>query len=340
MPYPTRGTVHIKIIPCNVNLSTFRVVVVALVCLWFAIFTWTTVKTNSNEDNVVPYQTNLQVQHATPRRKGNARSHTGNHAQKVVCMCTVVLSMKIDYSCNWPSKQPLIGGSPTCGICLGQTRRILSMSICVGTCHSVVITIRIQLLQVQHPFHCTLHCIIHVAYLWTVQVQMVRHAQPVTSHPRCVCYVMLSRPQVWHSRWHPNSCVQNRWCYSLTAPGRLEVQTFGKSTGKGWYMYNWSMDNAQDARGRTLRNTDLHTHTHTHTHRQQVALARDLINVFPVNEFAIRTFSSRIYKFPSSGAWLDKTTALQTLNNIRYSSGGTSTNIALRHATDLLKYET
>ena len=74
-------------------------------------------------------------------------------------------------------------------------------------------------------------------------------------------------------------------------------------------------------------------------YRKQKDLARDLINVFPVNEFAIRTYSTYVHAHPSSGEFGDETAALSIISDILYKGGATYTGEAIQETVALLKNE-
>ena len=79
--------------------------------------------------------------------------------------------------------------------------------------------------------------------------------------------------------------------------------------------------------------------TQKHVHRKEIDLARDLVNVFPVNGFAIRTFATKITPYPKSGEFVDKNTALSILPGIPFVGGATYTGKAIQEAIDLLENE-
>ena len=58
-----------------------------------------------------------------------------------------------------------------------------------------------------------------------------------------------------------------------------------------------------------------------------------------MNEFAIRTFSSRINAYPESGEFVDEAQALSIIPDIPYSRGTTFTGRAIKEAVELLQNE-
>ena len=74
-------------------------------------------------------------------------------------------------------------------------------------------------------------------------------------------------------------------------------------------------------------------------HRKQKDLARDLIGVFPVNEFAIRTFATEVASYPKSGEFVSKREALDMIPDIKFDNGATFTGEAIEETVKLLKDE-
>jgi hypothetical protein len=67
--------------------------------------------------------------------------------------------------------------------------------------------------------------------------------------------------------------------------------------------------------------------------------AKDLVQVFPINEFAIRSFSHAISSYPASGAFVDKRAARENIDAMRYDNSLTYTGEALEHTVKLLENE-
>ena len=74
-------------------------------------------------------------------------------------------------------------------------------------------------------------------------------------------------------------------------------------------------------------------------HRKQKDLARDLVKVFPINEFAIRTFNNVIKSYPESGEFVSKTKALEIIPDIPFTMGSTYTGEAIKATVKLLENE-
>ena len=66
-------------------------------------------------------------------------------------------------------------------------------------------------------------------------------------------------------------------------------------------------------------------------------MAMDLVNVFPINEFAIRSFSSEVTPYPASGAFVGKSEARAAIKSMSYDNLVTYTGEALEHTIGLLE---
>jgi len=75
-------------------------------------------------------------------------------------------------------------------------------------------------------------------------------------------------------------------------------------------------------------------------YREMKNLAMDLVNVFPINEFAIRSFSSEVTPYPASGAFLGKSAARAAIKSMTYDNQATYTGDALEHTISLLEDKT
>merc|ERR1712025_440333 len=71
--------------------------------------------------------------------------------------------------------------------------------------------------------------------------------------------------------------------------------------------------------------------------REMKNMAQDLVNVFPINEFAIRSFSSVITPYPASGAFVGKSGARGAIESMTYDNRQTRTGEALEQTADLLE---
>ena len=69
-------------------------------------------------------------------------------------------------------------------------------------------------------------------------------------------------------------------------------------------------------------------------------LAQDLVNVFPINEFAIRSFSSQITPYPASGEFVGESGARDAIESMAYDNGITYTGEALEQTISLLEDKT
>ena len=69
-------------------------------------------------------------------------------------------------------------------------------------------------------------------------------------------------------------------------------------------------------------------------------LAMDLVNVFPINEYAIRSFSSVVTPYPASGEFLGKSEARAAIKSMDYDNHATYTGKALEHTVSLLEDKT
>ena len=69
-------------------------------------------------------------------------------------------------------------------------------------------------------------------------------------------------------------------------------------------------------------------------------LAIDLVNVFPINEYAIRSFSTEVTPYPPSGEFVDRAEARRNIESMLYENGGTQTGDAFEHTINLLENET
>ena len=67
--------------------------------------------------------------------------------------------------------------------------------------------------------------------------------------------------------------------------------------------------------------------------------AKDLIRLFPINEFAIRSFSTSVTSYPASGAFLNKDDALSNIDAMKYDNEGTYTGVAFEDTVKLLENE-
>merc|ERR1719305_498540 len=67
--------------------------------------------------------------------------------------------------------------------------------------------------------------------------------------------------------------------------------------------------------------------------------AKDLIQVFPINEFAIRSFSHAITSYPASGVFVGKKEARENIDAMRYDNSLTFTGKALEQTVELLENE-
>ena len=80
-------------------------------------------------------------------------------------------------------------------------------------------------------------------------------------------------------------------------------------------------------------------HAFIYSHSEVKNFAKDLIQVFPINEFAIRSFSHAISSYPASGAFVDKRAARENIDAMRYDNSLTYTGEALEHTVKLLENE-
>ena len=71
--------------------------------------------------------------------------------------------------------------------------------------------------------------------------------------------------------------------------------------------------------------------------REMKNLAQDLVNVFPINEFAIRSFSSQITPYPASGEFVGESLARGAIKSMTYDDRQTMTGEALEHTFGLLQ---
>ena len=80
-------------------------------------------------------------------------------------------------------------------------------------------------------------------------------------------------------------------------------------------------------------------HAFIYSHSEVKNFAKDLIQVFPINEFAIRSFSRDITSYPASGAFVGKKEARDNIDAMRYDNSLTYTGNALEHTVKLLENE-
>ena len=66
----------------------------------------------------------------------------------------------------------------------------------------------------------------------------------------------------------------------------------------------------------------------------------DLVNVFPINEYAIRSFSKEVTPYPASGEFVGKSEAQAAIESMAYDNDATYTGKALEHTVSLLEDKT
>ena len=88
-----------------------------------------------------------------------------------------------------------------------------------------------------------------------------------------------------------------------------------------------------------------YTHTHkqirTYVHSDEKNLAKELVRVFPVDEFAVVSFGTTTARYPTSGGFVDKDTALKMIPSIAHHVGlqKASTGKALKEAAKMFENE-
>ena len=81
-------------------------------------------------------------------------------------------------------------------------------------------------------------------------------------------------------------------------------------------------------------------HAFIYSHSEVKNFAKDLIRLFPINEFAIRTFSDDVTPYPASGAFVGKEDALSNIDAMKYDNKGTLTGVAFEDTVELLEDKT